>query len=343
MSIFEVNSAPLNTSAQILQKASNVLGSCKIGVSNGNKRLVKAGGFGLGNYRKRLGAAENTLRDLQNDLAQLSKALYAVEQLSRQSDLAVYHQLNGTMNMQDVAQRLAEKAIAPILDDAISGLNTVVAGVGAFMHGTATNRSGENNNPDEPIVLVLNNTGNSDGPIPIVYTENNTAFYSVENNVVSFDIPGKDTIRLDEFPLGSKYPNSYTVTINGERKYLAGGQCLGFARYVHEKIYGDHHILNENDSFTRTYYKIEAEKLNVETFKELVMQSGVGAHIRTFPKSGKKYGHSMIIIGITDEGVTILDANGDGEDTVALTTYTWSEYMAIWEPWGIEYIETFNA
>ena len=177
MSIFEVNSAPLNTSAQMLQKASNVLGSCKIGVANGNKRLVKAGGFGLGNYRKRLGAAENTLRDLSNDLAQLSKALYAVEQLSRQSDLAVYHQLNGTMNLQDTAQRLAEKVFEPFLGDAIFGLNAFISGVGAFIQNAAPAPIGTGNDPDEPIVLVLNDTGiNSSEPteIPIITSDQPT-------------------------------------------------------------------------------------------------------------------------------------------------------------------------
>ena len=167
--------------------------------------------------------------------------------------------------------------------------------------------------------------------------------YVVEDNVIKIYVPGIGYISLYEYPVDSKYPNSYTVVINGVSTYLAGAQCLGFARYVHEKMYGDHHINGENDSFTRTYYNIARGTLNAGTFKQLIMQSGVGAHIRTNAKTAGGWGHSMIVPGITEEGLTIIDANGDGNGTVAAKTYTWDEYMLWWGNRGIEYIETFNG
>lgn len=49
----------------------------------------------LAAYKTNLGAAQNTRKDLSNDLAQLSKAINVVEQLSCQCDLTGYHQING--------------------------------------------------------------------------------------------------------------------------------------------------------------------------------------------------------------------------------------------------------
>lgn len=355
MSIMQVNSENLNTDAQMLQKASNVLESYGRCVTSEKKRLNKGSGLFLGNYKKRLGAAGDTLRDLSDDLEQLSKVLYAVGDISYQTDLKVHHQLNGTMN-EYTGQRLINEAIAPVIDAITEGVDKVVDMLGRFIQSTPDGQESEQHKQEATViqeepakVVILNDSGqwDKDGTrveeIPVVYTEDYIPSHSVdEQNVVTFNIPGKGEVSLNEFPVGSKYPNSYTVTINGKPTYLAGAQCLGFARYFHEKVYGDHHIIDETDSFTRTYHEIRPGTLTEETFKELITQGGFGTHIRTYPSSSGSYGHSMIVVDVTDEGLTIMDANGDGAGTVALKTYTWAKYMETWGGRGIEYIETYD-
>jgi len=282
------------------------------------------------------------LNRLEDDLTALQKALIYIGDKSEDADRQVSNVLLGRGYMN-------------IIDDTRDTVSDFMRHFQGWFDSDNESNLKDNEENDDVIyynpvhTIILNGDGTEEvqpdgsvhvkGEIEIV----NTPSYTVDNNVIKLSIPGIGEVILDEFPVGSKYPNRYTVVINGVSTYLAGAQCLGFARYVHEKMYGDHHISGENDSFTRTYYNIARGTLDAGTLKQLIMQSGVGAHIRTNAKTAGGWGHSMIVAGITEEGLTIIDANGDGNGTVAVKTYTWDEYMSRWGSRGIEYIETYNG
>lgn len=153
--------------------------------------------------------------------------------------------------------------------------------------------------------------------------------WKLEGYVKKSDVVTVDNISLTDYKCGSKYPSSsYYARVNNKNVYMAATQCMGFAHYVQYKMYGTYNTSNVCGS-------ISAKNLTENKLKQVIMNAGVGAHIRT---GGKE--HSLIVIGITPNGFTIADANGTaGSHTVGIKTYTWEKYKNSWGKRGIKFIQ----
>lgn len=145
---------------------------------------------------------------------------------------------------------------------------------------------------------------------------NNASTYSVSGNLLTVN-----GVALTEYRIGSRYTSSRYATVNGKSVDMYGWQCCGFARYVAQKLYGCHDK-NAPSKFRDVSGTVSAGNLNANKLKSLVTSAGVGAHVRTGGRN-----HSMVIIGVTNNNFTIVDANSDGKNTIRVKTYTWSEYM----------------
>lgn len=144
--------------------------------------------------------------------------------------------------------------------------------------------------------------------------------YSVSNNVVTLK-----GVRLYEYPIGSKVPNSsYYFNVNGRSTYVGATQCYGFACYCEMKLYGS--CWHTNDSHFPNLSGSVNVKPNATQLKSLITRAGAGAHLRT--RNGGKDGHSMIIANVTSSGFTVIDANASGNCVVQLRTYTWSSFLS---------------
>lgn len=130
---------------------------------------------------------------------------------------------------------------------------------------------------------------------------------------------------------------------------LGAAQCFGFARYAQYEMYG---VTSYKDS--ASFSKIGGlsyANMDKESLRELITEAGVGAHLRTGSSSTSKWGHSMIITNITEEGFSIIQCNGRNNDQgfsyeacrIGTYTYTWDNYMNdSYGKRGIEYIEYYN-
>lgn len=141
--------------------------------------------------------------------------------------------------------------------------------------------------------------------------------YSISGNLLT--VKG---VPLTEYRIGSKYTNGRFATVNGKSVDMYGWQCCGFARYVLQKLYGCHDK-NAPARFRDVSGTVSVGNLNAGRLKSLVTSAGVGAHMRTGGNS-----HSMVIIGVTNDNFTVVDANSDGRNTIRVKTYTWSGYMS---------------
>lgn len=138
--------------------------------------------------------------------------------------------------------------------------------------------------------------------------------YSINGNLLT--VKG---VAMSEYRIGSTFENVYYANVNGRRVYTGAKQCYGYACYIEHKLYGccwhtaNSHFPNLSGS--------ENVTPNASTLKSLIQRAGVGAHLRT------KSGHSMVLIGYTDSGFTVADANANGTNRVDVRTYTWSGYL----------------
>lgn len=142
-------------------------------------------------------------------------------------------------------------------------------------------------------------------------------------------------VTLTEFPIGTKFPDppgessaTFTLIIDGKEIKMDSMQCQAYARYIQEKLYGDHDLRDDgNENFTNILPEaigsktVAPGKLTADTLKKAVTAAGAGAHLRT---QGKQ--HSMFIVEVTETGFIVLQANGDGQMSIEKTQYTWQEY-----------------
>ena len=84
-------------------------------------------------------------------------------------------------------------------------------------------------------------------------------------------------------------------------------QCYGFALWVENKLFG-YNDVSSRGNFTN-YGSISAGSMNVTNLKKLISKAPIGSHIRT---GGSQ--HSMIITEKTDNGFTIIQANGSNNN-----------------------------
>lgn len=170
---------------------------------------------------------------------------------------------------------------------------------------------------------------NSNGYLP--GGENNTKTYSVSGDLLTVN-----GVALTEYRIGSRYTSSRFARVNGKSVDMYGWQCCGFARYVAQKLYGCHDK-NAPAKFRDVSGTVSARNLNADKLKSFVTSAGVGAHMRTGGSS-----HSMVLIEVTDNDFTVVDANSDGKNTIRVKTYTWSEYMkSTYGSRGLLYIKKY--
>lgn len=161
--------------------------------------------------------------------------------------------------------------------------------------------------------------------------QNNSSTYRVSGNLLI--VNGK---AMNDYRIGAKYTNSNYAIINGRRVYMAGSQCCGYARYIAYKLYGCHDK-SAPSKFRNVSGYVAAGKLTTSKLKSAVTTAGVGAHMRT---NGRQ--HSLSIIGVTDSGFTITDANSDGRLTIRVANYTWSSYVnSTYGKRGLLYIKKY--
>lgn len=152
--------------------------------------------------------------------------------------------------------------------------------------------------------------------------------YSVKNKRLT--IKG---VKITEFKVGGKYTDSRYVWIDGKKVDLAAWQCYGWARFLQEKLYGANSGIDRS-KFTKLTGSINT-KPSAAKFEELCKKAGVGAHIRT------KSGHSLVIIAISENGITITDANADLKNTIRVKTYTYKQFLKAWGK--LAFIEVYTG
>lgn len=157
------------------------------------------------------------------------------------------------------------------------------------------------------------------------------ASYNVSGNLLTVN-----GVAMTDYRIGGKYTNSNYAIVNGKSVYMAGSQCCGYARYIAYKLYGCHDK-SAPSKFRDVSGYVAAGQLTATKMKSAVQAAGVGAHIRT---NGRQ--HSLAIIGVSDSGFTITDANSDGRNTIRTYTYTWSSYVnSTYGKRGILYIKKY--
>lgn len=327
---------------------------------NTNLSIARQSGGDISIIKKNINVCIGEINRLYTDLIALRNGIEAVRTESEEADRNAKRVFK-PFSFGSFVRRLIDM-LKELLDEdnsIVTAANNIVSKLKEWSDQTEENQVIYVDSQVEPVVLILNDPY-PDEPGTVHEIErvtiddvqpNSTAHeeksysYTDNNGVTHLVIPGIGDIALNEYSEGSVYPNDFTVTIDGKSVYLAGAQCLGFARYVHEKIYGDHNIHN-NSNFIRTKYSINGGQLTAEEAKKLITAGGVGAHIRTYNKDGYsdgdngKWGHSQVVTEITEDGFTIIDANSDGDGTVRIKHYTWEEYVTTgFGRNGIYYIE----
>ena len=182
--------------------------------------------------------------------------------------------------------------------------------------------------------ITATTTGGKKATVKVTVKLSST--YSVKNNIVTVN-----GVQLYEYPIGSKYSSTRYANVNGKSVDMQGWECCGYARYVQTKLYGKHYF-NSPSNFPNLSGSVNVKPSTTTQLQELITKAGVGAHIRTGANtsSGK---HSMVIVGVTSSGFTIVDANSDWNNTVRLKTYTWNEYLnSNYGKSGFRYIEVYQ-
>lgn len=158
--------------------------------------------------------------------------------------------------------------------------------------------------------------------------------YSVSKNVVTLK-----GVRLYEYPIGSTVPSS-SNNFNVNEKFIDMGatQCYGYACYVETKLYGCcWHTQKKDKNHFPNVPGSKNIKPTASQFKSLITTAGVGAHIRTGTGGGK---HSLIVASISSNGLTIIDANKNGDCKVELRTYKWKDFLSSYP--SIAFIEQYK-
>ncbi len=153
------------------------------------------------------------------------------------------------------------------------------------------------------------------------------------NNAPSQPVAGRGvTGRLDQILKGQLTYNSSTVMKQGSRftGYRSNEQCKGYAKNVFYLCF--------KITPGSTQSKPNNYKLNSTSGMKLVASSGsltaasaknlfAGARPGDFVQIRRRHtgSHSAIVYSVTSSGVTFVEANLDGRNTVSKNTYTWAD------------------
>ena len=159
-----------------------------------------------------------------------------------------------------------------------------------------------------------------------------TMFFGGIPNVKALAIT-QSTVSSQLNSLIGQYANH---TATSAQMYM-GSQCKGFANWIFLKIFGvyigaypenaNYKLSNANAQLVGM---ITPGSLNESTAKTLLQKASPGDYIqvqRSIAKSGGKCGpHSMIVVGVSTDGVQVFDCNSDGRNTIKTYLYTWSKF-----------------
>lgn len=139
--------------------------------------------------------------------------------------------------------------------------------------------------------------------------------------------------------LQSKYVGKYWTTdgkacnSTQRSKYYYGWQCKGFANYIFNDLFCKGYI----GSYDGNKYYIPSPNganeigrkwnINSSDAKSLLSQAQIGDFIQV-RRRGKDYGHTMIVAGVSDSGITIFDCNSDGQCGVRLYAQDWATFAS---------------
>ncbi|MGM9594361.1 MAG: hypothetical protein ACI3U8_08395 [Candidatus Onthomonas sp.] len=137
--------------------------------------------------------------------------------------------------------------------------------------------------------------------------------------------------RLDKIANGTLKYNSDTVLQVGKTfvGYRENEQCKGYAKDVFELCFGitpgstqakpNNHLLNSTSGMTKVGSVTSMTNSNV---KALFSKARPGDFVQIRRSHGGS--HSAIVYSVSSDGVTFLEANLDGKNTIYKKTYTWS-------------------
>ena len=102
-----------------------------------------------------------------------------------------------------------------------------------------------------------------------------------------------------------------------------GIQCKGFANLMYYKIFG---VTNIGVYDSQKYYipnasesieigRLDFDQMSEEAARDLLLEGYCGDFIQV-RRRGKSWGHSMILVGADESGISVFDCNSDGNNTV---------------------------
>lgn len=160
--------------------------------------------------------------------------------------------------------------------------------------------------------------------IQFTYSSGKTGYTTSSNSTL--------VVNGTKIPVGS---TCYTYTSNGKYKTVKtysgytyvkvgtkyvnmnGWQCCAYARYIQYLLYGSQEFHNSRfvDLKEASYKTATAA-----TIERWVKAAGVGAHIRSTRP------HSLVVIGINDNGFYYTDSNVSGSNQIRVGYYTWKDF-----------------
>lgn len=115
--------------------------------------------------------------------------------------------------------------------------------------------------------------------------------------------------------------------------YFYGIQCKGFANLIFYDLFGVY--IGAYDNQTKYYIpnvngavevgRLSSSAMTVNKAKAILQQGQPGDYIQV-KRRNKTYGHSMILVGSDDKGITVFDCNSDGKNTVKTYHITWDSF-----------------
>lgn len=179
-----------------------------------------------------------------------------------------------------------------------------------------------------------NNNFSSSNNKLFTYSYNNTGKYvSSTSSSYKITVNGKTSATLTPGTTfytyndsnGSKKTTSggyYYVKVGSKYVYTGGAQCLAYARYIQQLLYG----YNDGNNSGKFNTKTVNATVSSSTAKSYITSAGVGAHIRSYYSGGGE--HSLVVIGIDSTGFYFTDANYDGKNTIRIGHFTWDGFAS---------------
>ena len=167
------------------------------------------------------------------------------------------------------------------------------------------------------------------------------AAYDKDNTIVTY---GGKTLPIGNYKDGKRFTDTVDSAV----------QCLGFAFYVQDKLFGFHYKNSGNKNGDKFNVKKGSNGnlhvYSIDDTKALFNDVTLGAHIRTgvdvtANKSGNKYSHSMIFMKSDRSNIWTYEGNADGKYGVYVVKRTWEEmynYLR-YKKDGVIYIATPKA